>query len=309
MKTQPSHCLSIKQYNQNQIQHILDTAASWVDADDQLILPQPLLQGKTVANLFFERSTRTRCSFELAAKRLGACVLNFDSAGSSTGKGETLLDTVDNLQAMGVDLFVMRHPEANTCQRVAEHLGDRAAVINAGDGVGEHPTQALLDMFTIRRFKQSFDQLSVAIVGDIAHSRVAHSGILALQTLGVKDLRLVGPTILLPEEEVSGVKHFHDMQSGIKDVDVIMMLRIQKERMQQGLIPNVDDYFQTYGLTTERLKRAKPDAMVMHPGPMNREVEIASDVAEGPQSVVLSQAKYGVAVRMAVMLSILSQTQ
>ncbi|MDF3055289.1 MAG: pyrB, partial [Gammaproteobacteria bacterium] len=304
-----SNCLSIKLLTSDQIYHILDTAASWVDHHNQLLLPPPLLKNKTVAHLFFEKSTRTRCSFELAAKRLGAYVLNFDSAGSSTGKGETFLDTIDNLQAMGVDLFVIRHPETGACQEVAHHLGDRAAVINAGDGEGEHPTQALLDMFTIRHYKRDFSQLSIAIIGDVLHSRVAHSNVLALKTLGVKDIRLVGPPALLPEKKEVEVTHHHDMLSGIKDVDVVMALRLQRERMKEAFVPHPDVYFKNYGLTEEKLKHAKPEAIVMHPGPMNRGVEIESNVAEGSQSVILSQAKYGVAVRMAIMSIILSSEE
>lgn len=300
------NCLSIKQLTAAQIHHILDTAASWVDDHDQLIVPPLLLKDKTITLLFFEKSTRTRCSFELAAKRLGACVLNFDSAGSSTGKGETLLDTIDNLQAMGVDLFVIRHPKTGACQEVADHLGDRASVVNAGDGEGEHPTQALLDMFAIQRCKSNISQLSVAIIGDVLHSRVAHSNVLALRTLGVKDIRLVGPPALLPSEVGMGVTHHHDLLSGIKDVDVVMVLRLQRERMREALIPHPEIYFEQYGLTEERLKYAKPDAIVMHPGPMNRGVEIASSVAGGAQSIILSQAKYGVAVRMAVMVNLLA---
>jgi aspartate carbamoyltransferase catalytic subunit len=308
-----THCISLRTYTPSDICSILNTAASWVDDRHQLVLPPPLLKDKTIALLFFEKSTRTRCSFELAAKRLGACVLNFDSASSSTGKGETLLDTIDNLQAMGVDLFVIRHPETGACQEVADHLGDRASVINAGDGKGEHPTQALLDIFAIQRHTSrpsslkelGIKQLSVAIVGDVLHSRVAHSNILALKALGVKDIRLVGPSALLPLVPEAGVTHHQDILSGIKTVDVLMVLRLQKERMEEALIPHPEMYFEQYGLTEERLKYAQPDAIVMHPGPMNRGTEISPEVADGPQSIILSQAKYGVAVRMAVMCTLL----
>lgn len=301
------HCLSIKNLTASDIYQILDQASQWVDDQNRLIPPQKILQGKTIANLFFEKSTRTRCSFELAASRLGAYVLNFDSAGSSTGKGETLLDTIDNLEAMGVDAFVMRHPETGTCQKVADHLDDRASIINAGDGSGEHPTQALLDMFTIRQFKPQFEHLSIAIVGDIAHSRVAHSAVDALKILGTKDIRLVGPPILLPDNQQQGVTHFDNLCEGIANVDVVMMLRIQKERMEGGIITDLGVYFDHYGLTEEKLAYAKKDVIVMHPGPMNRGVEIESKVAEGKHSVILLQAKFGVAVRMAVLTRVLDE--
>lgn len=302
------HCLSIHTLTPSDIHHIFSTAATWIDDNDHLLTPPALLQGKTVALLFFEKSTRTRCSFELAAKRLGAYVLNFDSAGSSTGKGETLLDTIDNLQVMGVDLFVIRHPETGACELVAQHLGHRASVINAGDGEGEHPTQALLDAFAIQRYKPHLDQLSVAIIGDVLHSRVAHSNILALTALGVKDIRLVGPSSLLPLRVTDGVTHHHDIASGVTGVDVVMVLRLQRERMKTALIPDPETYFEQYGLTEERLRQAKPDVIVMHPGPMNRGIEIASSVAEGKHSIILSQAKYGVPVRMAVMQWMVAHT-
>ncbi len=298
-----SHFLSTEHLTAAQIHALLDAAEQWLDDQNQLLLPSwPLLKNKTIVNLFFENSTRTRCSFELAAQRLGAVVLNFDAARSSTKKGESLLDTVDYLQAMRTDLFVIRHEQELTPTEVAAHLGQRAAVINAGDGCHEHPTQAMLDMLTIRRHKVDFSQLKVVIIGDIAHSRVANSNIQALINLGVAELRLVGPPGLLPPPgKFNQVKLYQDLDAGLADADVVMALRIQRERMQQAAIPNVQEYFQQYGLTETRLKYARPNAMVMHPGPMNREVEIATTVADGRQSVIFQQATYGVAVRMAIM--------
>lgn len=298
-----SHFLTTQHLSALQIHALLDTAEQWLDGQNQLLLPSwPLLKNKTIVNLFFENSTRTRCSFELAAQRLGAVVLNFDAAKSSTKKGESLFDTVDYLQAMRADLFVIRHEQEFAPAEVAAHLGQRAAVINAGDGCHEHPTQAMLDMLTIRRHKVDFSQLKVAIIGDIAHSRVANSNIHALISLGVAELRLIGPPDLLPAAgEFKQVKLYEDLDSGLVDADVVMALRIQRERMQQGAIPNAEEYFQHYGLTEARLKHARSNAIVMHPGPMNREVEIATAVADGRQSVIFQQATYGVAMRMAIM--------
>ena len=303
---QPQHILSIQDFNRTQIYQILDQASTWVNPADELIHPAPLLANKTVINLLFENSTRTRSSFELAAKRLGAVVLNFNAGISSVRKGETLFDTVDNLAAMGADLFVIRHPEELAPAKVAAHLGQKAWVINAGDGCNEHPTQALLDMFTIQRYKKDFTRLSVAIVGDIRHSRVAHSDLQALIALGVPDIRLVGPTELLPAVTPGpNVSLHHDLAAGIKDADVVIMLRIQKERMQAATLPVAADYFAQYGLTENKLKSAKPDAIVMHPGPINRAVEIESAVADGAQSVILRQVTFGVAVRMSIMVGLL----
>ncbi|MBB71113.1 MAG: aspartate carbamoyltransferase catalytic subunit [Legionellales bacterium] len=271
---------------------------------------QPLLKGRTVANLFFEPSTRTRTSFELAAKRLSAEVLNLDIATSATKKGETLLDTVRNIQAMQVDMFVIRHKASGAPDFVARHIHDNIAVLNAGDGAHSHPTQAMLDMFTIQRHKQQFEPLTVAIVGDVLHSRVARSQIHALNILGVTQTRVVAPKTLLPADiESLGVKVFHDLAEGLDGVDVIIMLRLQHERMKSGLIPSEKEYFYTYGLTEERLQTAKPDVLIMHPGPINRGVEIASSVADGPQSVILHQVEYGIAVRMAVMSMIVGDSQ
>ena len=262
----------------------------------------PLLRGKAIFNLFFEPSTRTRTTFEIAAKRLSADVVNLNIATSSQSKGETLLDTVANLTAMHADMFIVRHGESGAAHLIARHVGPDIHVINAGDGRHAHPTQALLDMFTIRHYKGGFNNLRVAIVGDILHSRVARSEIHALTTLGVPEVRVIGPRTLLPRQvQKLGVHVFHDMEAGLKDVDVVMMLRLQHERMNGALLPSAGEFFKSYGLTPEKLARAKPDAIVMHPGPMNRGVEIDSAVADGRQSVILPQVTFGIAVRMAVM--------
>ncbi len=299
--SQLQHLLSINDLNRQQLYQIMDQANTWINPAGELIYPAPILKNKTVVNLLFENSTRTRSSFELAAKRLGAVVLNFNAKISSVQKGETLFDTVDNLSAMGTDLFIIRHPEEQAPGRVAAHLGTRARVINAGDGCNEHPTQALLDMYTIRRYKTNFNQLRVAIIGDIRHSRVAHSNLNALIALGVPDIRLVGPSEWLPPEASPQVSLHHDIVSGIQEADVVMVLRIQRERMGIENAPDSLDYFKRFGLTAERLKLAHPDAIVMHPGPINREVEVASEVVDGKQSVILRQVTFGVAVRMAIM--------
>jgi aspartate carbamoyltransferase catalytic subunit len=252
--------------------------------------------------LFFEPSTRTRTTFEIAAKRLSADVVNLNIATSSQTKGETLLDTVANLTAMHADMFVVRHAQSGAAHLIARHVGPHIHVINAGDGRHAHPTQALLDMFTIRHYKGDFTHLRVAIVGDILHSRVARSEIHALTTLGVPEVRVIGPRTLLPRfVETLGVQVFHDMEAGLRDVDVVVMLRLQNERMNGALLPSAGEFFKHYGLTLEKLARAKPDAIVMHPGPMNRGVEIDSAVADGRQSVILPQVTFGIAVRMAVM--------
>lgn len=261
------------------------------------------LAGATVMNLFFENSTRTRTTFEVAEKRLGANVLNLDIARSSTTKGESLADTLWNLEAMTADMFVVRHFSSGAMHFMASHVCPNVAVINAGDGQHAHPTQAMLDMLTIyRQMPRPFNELSVAIVGDVKHSRVARSDIAALQTLGVKDIRVIAPKTLLPKGiERYGVAVVDKMAHALADVDVVMSLRIQNERIGSQLLPSTAEYFKVYGITQERLKYAKPDAIVMHPGPMNRGVEIASDVADGNQSVILKQVNNGIAVRMAVM--------
>ncbi len=300
------HLLTIEGLPREMVHRILDTAASFVGVSDREVKKVPLLRGKSVFNLFFENSTRTRTTFEIAAKRLSADVLNLNINTSSAAKGESLLDTIDNLSAMHADMFVVRHATSGAPFLIAEHLnrlrGPHVHVINAGDGRHAHPTQGLLDMYTIRHFKKDFTQLRVAVVGDILHSRVARSDIHGLTTLGVPEVRAIGPYTLLPAGlEQMGVRVFTDMREGLKDVDVIIMLRLQSERMRGALLPSAQEYFKHYGLTQEKLALAKPDAIVMHPGPMNRGVEIESAVADGPQSVILDQVTFGIAVRMAVM--------
>src|SRR5215510_6692188 len=284
------------------INQILDTASSFVSVSDREVKKVPLMRGKSVFNLFFENSTRTRTTFEIAAKRLSADVINLNIAASSTAKGETLLDTVYNLQAMDADMFVVRHSQSGAAHLIARHVRPGVAVINAGDGRHAHPTQGLLDVYTIRHYKKDFTRLTVAIVGDVLHSRVARSQIHALKTLGVPDLRVVGPKTLIPADvERMGVRVTHDMAEGIRGCDVVIMLRLQNERMNGALLPSASEFFKCYGLTAEKLAAAKPDAIVMHPGPMNRGVEIDSPVADGRQSVILPQVTFGIAVRMAVM--------
>jgi aspartate carbamoyltransferase catalytic subunit len=299
-----THLLTLEGLPQEQILHILDTAKQFVSVTDPAreVKKVPLLRGKSVFNLVFENSTRTRTTFEIAAKRLSADVINLDISTSSAAKGESLLDTIDNLVAMQADIFVVRHGVSRAPIEIANHVPSHVHVINAGDGSHQHPTQGLLDMYTMRHFKQDFRSLKVAIVGDIVHSRVAKSNISALRTLGCTDIRAIGPESLLPSDlDMLGVKVFHSMEEGLRGVDVVMTLRIQKERMEVGQVPEGDAFFKQYGLTPARLALAKPDAIVMHPGPMNRGVEIDSVVADGPQSVILNQVTFGIAVRMAVM--------
>ncbi len=298
------HLLTLEGLPKEHILHILDTAQQFVavNESDREVKKVPLLRGKNVFNLFFENSTRTRTTFEIAAKRLSADVINLDIQTSSTAKGETLLDTIDNLVAMQADIFVVRHKTTGAAVEVAQHLPPHVHVINAGDGTNQHPTQGLLDMYTMRHYKQDFTKIKVAIIGDIVHSRVAKSNIAALKTLGCPEIRAIGPESLLPKDlNVMGVKIYNNIEEGLKDVDVVMTLRIQKERMESHQIPQGDEFFKQWGLTKERLQLAKSDAIVMHPGPMNREVEIASDVADGKQAVILKQVTFGIAVRMAVM--------
>ncbi len=297
------HFLDIEGLNRSILTDILDTAESFISVTDRSIKKVPILRGKTVANLFFEASTRTRTTFELAAKRLSADVLNINVGASATVKGETLLDTLRNLQAMHVDMFVVRHADSGTAHFIARHVLPHVSVINAGDGRHAHPTQAMLDMFTIRRVKgHDFGRLSVAIVGDIAHSRVARSQIHALNLLNTGDVRVVGPRTLMPSHiETLGVRVFHDLREGLRDADVVIMLRLQRERMKGAVLPSEHEYYQLYGLTEEKLTMAKPDITVMHPGPINRGVEMDSQVADGSRSVILQQVTHGIAVRMAVM--------
>src|SRR4249920_230064 len=296
------HLLTIEGLPREMLVHILDTASSFVGVTEREVKKVPLLRGKSIFNLFFEPSTRTRTTFEIAAKRLSADVVNLNIATSSQTKGETLLDTVANLTAMHADMFVVRHSQSGAAHLIARHVGPDIHVINAGDGRHAHPTQALLDMFTIRHYKGAFTDLRIAIVGDILHSRVARSEIHALTTLGVPEVRVIGPRTLLPARVSQlGVHVYHDMEEGLRDVDVVMMLRLQSERMNGALLPSAEEFFKYYGLTPEKLAHAKPDAIVMHPGPMNRGVEIESSVADGRQSVILPQVTFGIAVRMAVM--------
>ena len=295
------HLLSIEGLPKKILNQILDTAESFVGVAEREVKKVPLLRGKTVCNLFFENSTRTRTTFEIAAKRLSADVISLNVNTSSQSKGETILDTVDNLIAMHADMFVVRHSQSGAAHFIARHVPNHIHVINAGDGRHSHPTQGLLDVFTVRKYKPDLHNLRVAIVGDVLHSRVARSEIHALTTLGVPEVRVIAPKTLLPAQvEKLGVHVFHDMKAGLKDVDVVMMLRLQNERMNGAMLPSAQEYFKTYGLTQEKLSLAKPDAIVLHPGPMNRGVEIDSSVADGAQSVILPQVTYGIAVRMAV---------
>ncbi|MDP2155896.1 MAG: aspartate carbamoyltransferase catalytic subunit [Sulfuricella sp.] len=296
------HLLTIEGLPAATLRHILDTASSFLNIPEREVKKVPLLQGKAIFNLFFEPSTRTRTTFEIAAKKLSADVINLNVGASSTSKGETLLDTVDNLAAMQADMFVVRHGQSGAAHLIAGHVEPHIHVVNAGDGRHAHPTQGLLDMFTIRHYKKDLTSLRVAIVGDMLHSRVARSQIHALTTLGVPEVRVIAPKTLIPAcAERLGVRIYHDMAQGLKDVDVIIMLRLQNERMRGALLPSAQEYFKYYGLTAEKLALARPDAIVMHPGPMNRGVEIESSVADGVQSVILSQVTFGIAVRMAVM--------
>lgn len=296
------HLLSIEGLPKKVLLQILDTAESFVGIAERDVKKVPLLRGKTVCNIFFENSTRTRTTFEIAAQRLSADVINLNVNTSSQSKGEAILDTVNNLIAMHTDMFVVRHNQSGAAHLIAKHVPDNISVINAGDGRHSHPTQGLLDVFTIRKYKPDMHNLRVALVGDVLHSRVARSEIHALTTLGVPEIRVIAPKTLLPNQvEKMGVHVFHDMKVGLKDVDIVMMLRLQNERMTGAMLPSPQEYYKTYGLTPEKLALAKPDAIVMHPGPMNRGVEIDSRVADGGQAVILPQVTYGIAIRMAVM--------
>jgi aspartate carbamoyltransferase catalytic subunit len=303
------HLLSLEGLPRAIIERVLATADGFINVAEREVKSVPLLRGRSVFNLFFEHSTRTRTTFEIAARRLSADVFNLDITRSSTAKGESLLDTINNLTAMQADMFVVRHAAGGAPHLIARHVAPHVHVINAGDGRHAHPTQGLLDMYTIRHYKRDFGNLTVAIVGDILHSRVARSDIHALTTLGVPEVRAVGPLTLLPDGlEQMGVRVFTRLDEGIRGADVIIMLRLQNERMRGALLPSAQEYFRNYGLTPERLRLARPDAIVMHPGPMNRGVEIDSRVADGTQSVILPQVTFGIAVRMAV-LSIAASSQ
>jgi aspartate carbamoyltransferase catalytic subunit len=296
------HLLSVEGLPASILWQILDTARSFAGVTQREVKKVPLLRGKAVFNLFFEPSTRTRTTFEIAAKRLSADVINLAINVSSQTKGETVLDTVANLSAMQADMFIVRHASSGAPYLIARHVAPEIHVINAGDGRHAHPTQGLLDMFTIRHYKKDFSSLRVAIVGDILHSRVARSQIHALTTLGCPEIRVIGPKTLMPSNvESLGVHVYDDMRQGLKDVDVVMMLRLQNERMQGALLPSAQEFFKYYGLTDEKLALARPDAIVLHPGPMNRGVEIDSSVADGVHSVILPQVTFGIAIRMAVM--------
>ena len=300
------HLLTIDGLNAETIIEILDTAESFISIGQRHIRKVPLLHGRTVVNLFFEPSTRTRTTFEIAAKRLSADVINLNASRMSTSKGESVLDTVRTLEAMHTDMFVVRDGSSGTAHLIARHVPAHVHIINAGDGRHAHPTQAMLDMFTIRQHKGAVDQLRFAIVGDILPSRVARSQIHALNILGAREVRVIGPQTLLPTEiERLGVTAFTNMDDGLNDIDVIMMLRLQLERMEGQLIPSSQEYFRLYGLTSERVARAAPDAVVMHPGPMNRGLEIASSVADGERSLILPQVTNGIAVRMSIMAKLM----
>ncbi|MBE0574626.1 MAG: aspartate carbamoyltransferase catalytic subunit [Desulfuromonadales bacterium] len=294
------HILGIEQLAKEDIQLILDTADSFKEINSRDIKKVPTLRGKTIINAFFEASTRTRLSFEIAGKRLSADTVNISGSTSSVVKGETLEDTAKNIEAMAPDIIVIRHAHSGAPHYLAERVG--CSVVNAGDGAHEHPSQALLDLLTMREHKGDIEGLEVAIVGDITHSRVARSDIYALTRMGAR-VRVCGPGTMLPIgiERLGNVEVFTDMREAIKDADVVMMLRIQMERQSNVMIPSLREYARFYGLNPTNLQLAKPDAIVMHPGPMNRGVEISSVVADGPQNVILDQVENGVAVRMALL--------
>ena len=302
------HLLSIEGLNKDIVERIFNDADKFLENKDTEFDGYTSLSGKTVCNLFFENSTRTQTTFEIAAKRLSANVINLDIATSSQSKGESILDLINNLIAMSVDIFVIRHSKPGIPELIAKNIKSDAHIINAGDGNREHPTQGLLDAFTIREFKKDFSTLKVAIVGDIEHSRVAKSQINILATLGAKEIRVIGPKSLMPRNiDDLDVNVFNTMEEGLKDVDVVMMLRIQKERMSNKTVPSESNYFKSFGLNQKRLKLAKEDALVLHPGPINRGVEIESEVADGKQSAILNQVKFGIAIRMAVMLMMVGE--
>ncbi len=293
------HLLGIEDLSPFDIENLLNLADAQVNVSRQVEKKKTVLRGRTQINLFFEASTRTQSSFEIAGKRLGADVMNMSVASSAVKKGETLLDTAATLNAMHPDILVVRHQSAGAVHLLAQKVS--CSVINAGDGAHEHPTQALLDALTIRRHKGRVARLIVAICGDIGHSRVARSNILLLNALGAR-VRVIAPSTLLPPEVGRlGVEIFTDMKKGLEDADIVMMLRLQNERMSGASVPSVREYFRFFGLDEEKLAIAKPDALVMHPGPMNRGVEIESAVADGPQSLIREQVEMGVAVRMAVL--------
>ncbi len=300
------HLLTMQSLNKDKITYLLDRAEYFLKTAIAKQEVLTTLRGKVIANLFFESSTRTRNSFEIAEHRLGAIVLSPDMKQSATMKGEILIDTIRNLESMGVALLVIRHPDNHLAQFLASELKTVAAVVNAGDGSNEHPTQTLLDLMTIRQHHKDFSTLTVAILGDVSHSRVARSLIIGLRLMGVTNIRIIAPSFFTPkEEELNSIKVFHSMEEGLKNVDIVYALRIQKERMIAADLPKDDQFFKSFGLTAERLAYANPNAIVMHPGPMNRGIEIESSVADGEQSVILQQTKNAVAVRMAVLETLL----
>ncbi len=297
------HLLTLKGLERSLLVDLLDDAERFLSPQGAPVVRSDALNGRTVANLFFEPSTRTRASFDLAGKRTGAYVLNLDVNTSSRKKGESILDMIYTLEAMAVDIMVVRDASAGVPAYIARHVSDFVSILNAGESDVSHPTQGLLDLLTIRRHKHSFGDLVVAIVGDIRHSRVARSAAYGLQTLGVGELRLVSPPAMAPDDEdLRFASVIDNLEDGIRDADVVMALRIQRERIGNlDGIPTIDEYFANYGISTERMKLAKPDAIVMHPGPMNRGIEIEGALADGPQSVITEQVTNGVAVRMAVL--------
>src|SRR5690554_2430233 len=296
------HFLSLDGLPREMLTEILDTADSFLEVGARAVKKVPLMRGMTVCNVFFENSTRTRTTFELAAKRLSADVITLNVSTSSTSKGETLTDTLRTFEAMAADMFVVCHADSGAAHFIAEYVSPNVAIINGGDGRHSHPTQGMLDMLTIRRHKGEVENLKVAIVGDILHSRVARSNMLALKTLGCPDIRVIAPKTLLPIGiEQYGVIVYTDINEGLKGVDVIIMLRLQRERMQGGLLPSQGEFYRLYGLTEQRLALAHPEAIVLHPGPVNRGVEIDSAVADCDRSVILNQVTYGIAIRMAVL--------
>lgn len=296
------HFLTTEGLSREILTEILDTAESFSAIAAKPVKKIPLLRGKTVINLFFENSTRTRTTFELAAKRLSADVININISTSATSKGESLLDTLRNLEAMYCDMFVVRHADSGAAHFIAQKVAPHISVLNAGDGWHGHPTQAMLDAFTIRQAKGRFTGLKVAIVGDIKHSRVARSNIHALLTLGVDEVRCIAPKTLIPcGIEQLGVSVYHDLREGLRDVDVVMALRLQRERMQGMMLPGPEEFYHLFGLKEAHLSVAKPDVIILHPGPINRGVEVDSALVDGPRSKVLQQVTNGVAVRMAVM--------
>ena len=302
------HLLTLDGLPKETLCRLLDRAGQIRDAALGRTHKRDSLDGTTVCTLFFEPSTRTRSSFQIAAQRLGADVVNFDASTSSSRKGETALDTLKNLEAMGVRGFIVRHPEDGAAEMLAEHAGEGTTIINAGDGRSAHPTQGLLDMLTIRQAKgPDFSKLKVLIVGDVKHSRVARSDLHALRTLGAGEVRVCGPKSLLPTDDMlKGCTVGDDFDAMLRGADVVMMLRLQRERMEEGLVSSLDDYHRDYGLTAGKLKLAASDAVVMHPGPINRGVEMTDEVADGPQSLVLRQVSNGVAIRMAVLEALLA---